>query len=35
MESFVMLIGAAVIVTGIFLFVYFSGEKETPVRHAH
>ena len=36
MESFVMLIGAAVIITGIFLFVNFSGTKrvEPPIRPA-
>ena len=35
MESFVMLIGAAIIITGIFLFVNFAGSKETPIRPAH
>ena len=35
MESYIILIGVAVLITGIFLFVNFSGNKETPTRQTH
>ena len=33
MESYIILIGAVVLITGIFLFVNFSDSKETPAHN--